>query len=275
MKLRFSLFRPKAINFSRCQTAWIVVGSLAILSAGPASAATSTWDGGSGSNGNTATTANWAGDVAPVAGSALVFAGSTRLTPINTISTGTSFDSVTFSTNAGAFTLSGNAFYVATNITNSSSNTQTIQNTLGFVAGNHTITATSADILLSGVILGAGSIVKEGTGTLTLSGANTYSGNNTINAGNLAISHSNALGDTTGYTNIAGGDNGSSLSLSGGLSVAEVLRLSGRQGTNIDSAHIVNTSGNNTLSGTITATQGGGRYNIQSDAGTLTISGNF
>ncbi|MBJ7257705.1 MAG: hypothetical protein JHC69_12965, partial [Akkermansiaceae bacterium] len=52
MKLRFSLFRPKAINFSCCQTAWIVVGSLAILSANPASAATYTWDGGSTANSN-------------------------------------------------------------------------------------------------------------------------------------------------------------------------------------------------------------------------------
>jgi autotransporter-associated beta strand protein len=279
MKLRFSLFRPKAINFSRCQTAWIVVGSLAILSASPASAATYTWDGGSTANSNLQTAANWAGNVAPTAAVSgphndIVLAGSTRTSVSNDFGNGSVFDSLAFASNAAAFTLSGNVFWVNGNVTNSSSNLQTISAGMGFGAGDHSIT-TTANMLISGAIRGTGSIVKEGTGTLTLSGNNFYSGNNTINAGNLAISHSNALGDTTGYTNIAGGDNGSSLSLSGGLSVAEGLRLSGRQGTNIDSAHIVNTSGNNTLSGTITATQGGGRYNIQSDAGTLTISGNF
>ena len=280
MKLRCSLFRPKAINFSRCQTAWIVVGSLAIFSASPASAATYTWDGGSTANSNLQTAANWAGDVAPtaVAGSGtyhdIVLAGSTRVTANNDFGNGSVFNSLAFASNAAAFTLSGNTFWVNGNVTNSSSNTQTISAGMGFGLGDHSIT-TTANMLISGVIRGAGGIVKEGTGKLTLSGNNSYSGNTTINAGNLAISHSNALGDTTGNTTIAGNDNGSYLSLSGALSVAEAFNLSGRQGDNIDSAHIVNTSGNNTLSGAITASMGGNMYNIQSDSGTLTVSGNF
>lgn len=280
MKLRCSLFRPKTINFSRCQTAWIVVGSLAILSASPASAATFTWDGGSTVNSNLQTAANWAGDVAPtaVAGSGtyhdIVLAGSTRVTANNDFGNGSVFNSLAFASNAAAFTLSGNVFWVNYGITNSSSNTQTISTGIGFGSGDHSIT-TTANMLISGAIRGSGGIVKEGAGKLTLSGNNFYSGNTTINAGNLAISHPNALGDTTGNTTIAGGDNGSYLSLSGGISVAEAFNLSGRQGDNIDSAHIVNTSGNNTLSGAITASMGGNMYNIQSDSGNLTVSGNF
>ncbi len=67
---------------------------------------TRTWDGG-GTDNNMTTAANWSDDVAPVAGSVLVFAGSTRTTPVNNFTAGTVFDSITFAN--GGFTLSGTA----------------------------------------------------------------------------------------------------------------------------------------------------------------------
>ncbi len=61
------------------------------------------WDGG-GANNNWTTAANWVGDLAPVAGDALVFAG-TGVTTVNDFS-GTVFESITFNDND--FKITGN-----------------------------------------------------------------------------------------------------------------------------------------------------------------------
>jgi autotransporter-associated beta strand protein/T5SS/PEP-CTERM-associated repeat protein len=73
------------------------------------------------------------------------------------------------------------------------------------IGGNHASTA------YSGRIIGAGSINKVGTGTLTLNAANTFSGGVQINAGALAVGNNAALGTgtvtlNTGSTLRASGD---------------------------------------------------------------------
>ena len=62
--------------------------------------------------------------------------------------------------------------------------------------GAATLTAggSNASTVFSGVIAGAGSLVKTGSGMLTLSGANTYSGGTTLAQGTLRLENSNALG---------------------------------------------------------------------------------
>ena len=111
----------------------------------------------------------------------------------------------------------------------------------------------------------AGIITKAGAGNLTLSGDNTYTGATTVNAGTLIISHADSLGGTSGATTVA---SGGALSISGGLTIAEPITISG---TGVSSGGaIVFTGGDNTYSGAITL---GATSTIVSTGGAQTISG--
>lgn len=69
----------------------------------------------------------------------------------------------------------------------------------------HALTVTPATTsIYSGVIAGAGRLIKAGAVTLTLSGANTYAGGTTLSAGVLSIENNNSLG-TTGTIIFGGG----------------------------------------------------------------------
>ena len=97
---------------------------------GPPAARAYVWDGG-GANDNFSTPANWNPNGAPVNdGTAdLQFSGTTRLTPV--AEAAYSVNLIFFSTNAGAFTLSGGALTVGEDgIFQTSSNAQTINNSV-------------------------------------------------------------------------------------------------------------------------------------------------
>jgi hypothetical protein len=83
------------------------------------------WDGG-GADDFWMTPANWIGDVAPVAGAALQFAGPTRLGPTNNFAADTAFAGITFNAGAGSFALGGNGITLSGSITNGSSVLQTV-----------------------------------------------------------------------------------------------------------------------------------------------------
>ncbi|HTV62415.1 MAG TPA: autotransporter-associated beta strand repeat-containing protein [Verrucomicrobiae bacterium] len=246
------------------------------------------WTGG-GIDANWSTAGNWSGGVAPTNNgtAAIVLAGTTQLSPY--VDVPWSISSLTFSTNGGAFTLSGNALTIgAGGIYNSNMNSQVISNsiTLGAAqtwnaASNNLVFAgnvtNSGDLLtvsglsntlINGAISGAGGLTKTGAGSVTLTASNSYSGVTTVSAGVMNIQNSGALGSGAGGTVVS---SGAALQLQGGISVTgETLSLVG-SGIGASGA-LRNISGSNSWSGAITLT---GASTFDADAGTLYVGANI
>ncbi len=144
------------------------------------------------------------------------------------------------------------------------------------VAGTPTLTVNgTASSTFLGTIkntASALSLTKTGSGTLLLASANAYSGGTTIGAGGgagvIRATANQALG--TGNITFDATGNGSTarLELAGGSSLPNSISFSGR---NNSSVGIENISGSNSLTGPINLVSGGGVYNIQTDAGSLTM----
>lgn len=247
------------------KSALILVVSVTASVLEPAVASNITWNGGGGDN-NWGTGLNWDTNSAPVAGDALFFDGSVRLTPSNNITADTSFGGITFNSGASAFTLSGNRITLGGNITNNSGVLQTIG--LNMILGSsRTVDTASGDLAISGVLSGTGGVTKIGSGTLTLSGANTYTGTTTVSAGSLALSGGSAIANT-GAVNLS--TSGANLT----LNAAEAIgRLDGVAGTTVtlgsNILSIQNTAGG-TFSGNLLGGTGGVTLNTNT---VFTLSG--
>jgi fibronectin-binding autotransporter adhesin len=133
-----------------------------------------------------------------------------------------------------------------------------------FNASGRTLTlGNSSSTTFAGIIQGdGGSLVKNGSGTLTLSGANTYSGNTVLRAGTLALGSAQALGST------------GTISFEGGalqFSAANTADYSARFSNAASQQYLIDTNGQNiTLASALTSN--GGSL-IKNGAGTLTLSG--
>ncbi|MGC4031378.1 MAG: autotransporter-associated beta strand repeat-containing protein [Tepidisphaeraceae bacterium] len=145
-----------------------------------------------------------------------------------------------------------------------------------FAAASNTATQS----VLGGALTGTGSVQFYGNSTIVLTKASTYTGTTTIGQwltssqsspqGIVRVAASNAL--STGDVTIGLGGNGvtSRLELTNGVTLPNNIVLPSR---NVADVAIRNVSGDNTLSGTIGITSGGSQNNIESVAGTLTLSG--
>jgi fibronectin-binding autotransporter adhesin len=251
-----------------------------------ASPSTLTWDGG-GNDNEIDTKNNWNPNANVSNGDFLIFAGSVRTLP--ELLANLTVGSITFNNTAAAFTIGGTSTFTVNSggIVNNDTDNQTINTEIRLGAAQ-TWTANSGDLTfggalnknsngliidggfnttISGIVSSGGTLTKNGTGTLVLSGANTFTGATTVNAGALNLRHNTALGTTAGITTI---NSGGALELQNTITVTgESLTLAGT-GVSAGGA-LRNIANNNTWTGAITLGTGGARIN--SDSGTLTLSG--
>ncbi|GMV63753.1 MAG: hypothetical protein AMXMBFR74_29200 [Parvibaculum sp.] len=115
------------------------------------------------------------------------------------------------------------------------------------------------DSVFDGLIAGAGSLVKLGSGILSLTGANTYSGGTTLGEGTLRLEDDDAIG--TGALTVTGG----TLDYDDGIDLSNDIDLRAQATLNV-------TTGSATQSGNIGET--GGSFGIvKSGAGILSLTG--
>jgi autotransporter-associated beta strand protein len=167
---------------------------------------------------------------------------------------------ISFASGLGTVTL-GSSITIDENIALDADvvNTITVGGDIAIVSGKTlTVTNNTGDALtLSGDITGAGSLTKNGAGTLVLSGSNSYSGDTTLAAGTLSIGGDANLGSDSATVTLSGGN----LTITSAGTMDDNLAMSA--GATITNANAVTLSGN--LTGNNALTKDG--------AGELTLSG--
>jgi autotransporter-associated beta strand protein len=166
----------------------------------------------------------------------------------------------------------------------------TLLSGLDLNGGNRTISSTDGSAEIEGEITGtisggAGSILtKTGSGRILLSVANSHAGGTSISGlqnvvAPLRISHAEALGTGTVTVGSGGNSDASCLELTGGIAVTNTVNLNASRNTpagfTYAAPHLVNVSGDNSISSNLGSGGGGGQVTVRSDAGKLTLSGNI
>ena len=121
----------------------------------------------------------------------------------------------------------------------------------------------SGSLIYGGVISGAGSLVNQGSGTLSLTGANTFTGDTLLQAGTLSLGSADALG--------TGGD----ISFTGGalqFTSANTSDLSARFSAADSQAYKLDTNGQAVTLASDLTSSGGSLEKL--GAGVLTLTGN-
>ncbi len=244
------------------------------------------WGGGSVADNNWGSNPNWSTLAAPgFVGDAVVFDGSTRLSPL--METNYSVSGVTFNNTAGSFTLGTSGKFLTltgSGVTNNSTVTESV-NILLSMGAAQTLSATAGNLIfsqnitnngnlltvignsnttVSAAITGTAGLVKAGSGTLTLSGTSPYAGTTTVNAGTLNISGSLP---STNITSVGGAAGKAVLTVSGTLKQQNLF-----VGNSLGATGAVYQTG-----GTIVVTNGGGDClnvgNVSGALGYFNISG--
>jgi autotransporter-associated beta strand protein len=234
-----------------------------------------TWNGGSATDSNWSTTANWVSGTAPATTAnstqKLDFTGTTRLGPV--MQGSYSVNVLKFDSGAGAFnitatgqtlTLSGTLPSI---IQQSASNETITGGTVALGTGSIVDVSGAGKLTIGSVVSGTGTLTKLSGGTLILSGANTYTGATTVNGGVLSIGADNNLGAAPGTA--TAGD----LTLNGGtLNTSATFTLSANRGIALGAA-----GGTIDVNNGTTLTYGGiiaGAGTLtKADTGTLVLSG--
>ncbi|MGB0792595.1 MAG: autotransporter domain-containing protein, partial [Opitutales bacterium] len=180
----------------------------------------------------------------------------------------TTIDGLLFTSDVtGAYTLNGSALSITLEgIINESSEKHTIAMDLELPT-DQVVNTANGSLDISGVISGAGGLVKDGAETLTLSGTNTYAGGTTVNNGTLVGDTDSLQGAITNngtvrFDQAADGTYASVMSGSGALekSGTGTVTLSGTNthtgGTTLNEGIIEVASGSALGDGTVTLNDG-------------------
>ena len=277
----------------RSRRQWCALLALAGLVAAPETqAAQRTWSGGAGGDNNWGTAANWGGTV-PAVGDSLVFAGSTRITNYNNLTTlsltGISFQNSGFLFGGNTITNSGGIFDNSGNNTNNLptylSGSQGITNaaagTVLQLGGIQTNLATgnvltfggAGNIYLAGVISGQATVNAVGdgggNGFVRLSAANTFTGPLIVSSGTLQLANGAAIPSGAGKGDVT--NLNATIDLNGNSQT--INNLNGNSSGVVD-----NKTGAATYTLTVgnSATNGGGAFEfdgtIQNSVGTIALT---
>ena len=267
--------------------------ALALLVASITGAQAQIWNGAGTSN-NWSDRFNWLGSLSPLSSpnAALSFAGGSRLTPVQNIASVFTLNSLIFSDNAGAFTISGNALRfdgANARLVQNSSTSMAVQNDVQLAANlsvDGTGTITLAGNLTRVVSANRDTMVltKRGSGNLVLAAANSYDATLRIDAGQVQLRNVQALQ----YANVALYiDNGLSfgtltqatlggLSGSGALALGSTaLTIAGADNPGLYSGNITGTNGSITKEGSGTTRWSGVSQlrTLQVNAGRIQLEG--
>jgi autotransporter-associated beta strand protein len=134
-------------------------------------------------------------------------------------------------------------------------------------------------IHLGGALAGAGTINKSGPGLLVLAGDNSFGSGTLVfgggqdHRGHLRIESSTALGNHDRIDLASQQAGVSGIQLAGDVTLSQNILTRGRANATTSGYILRNLSGDNTVTGDITITAGGGSYAIVCDDGTLTLNG--
>lgn len=165
--------------------------------------------------------------------------------------------------NSGTLDISG--------LTSTGTSIGSVEGAGGIVLGAMALTVgvNNLSTTLSGVISGVGgSLVKQGTGTMTLTGANTFTGGTTVNGGGLLVNGSLASGVTVGGAGLLGGTG----TITGAVVNGGIVAPGNSIGTLTVSGSFTQNSGG-TLQIETNAGGASDRLNVTGAPGTATLNG--
>jgi fibronectin-binding autotransporter adhesin len=196
--------------------------------------------------------------------------GSVTLSGANTYTGGTTVADGTLTASGGAALRDSATVAVASGATLALASSETVGSLSGsgsVALGSRTLSTggDNSSTTFAGVIGGTGSVVKQGSGSLTLIGVNTYSGTTTVSAGTLVLGTGTALANTSALT-VSGG----LLDLGGSTETVGAVTLSSGSITN---GSLSSGTSYTVQAGTVSANLLGSAALTKSGTGTVTLSG--